>query len=225
MTQIVRLVDGVLISEDVQLAVDNFKTRAKFREDFLASGSVLIEDYPNWDVNTFGNDSAAILINAQGGQVTLIAGNGNGRFAELLWVLNTVNSDQNTVVEFYAKIDTITNFFCTWGLQEDGGHAAYFLVNVNGNFFETHVSNGTDTDVATSIPLDTNFHRFKIITSATEIKFFIDDILEVTTTTNIPTNIMRLDFFNETVSGMGPPPGGLRTFFLDFIDVESDRVS
>ncbi len=194
--------------------------RVFFHDDFLASGQAPYINLYNWSIELFGGNSIVEGVDRDGGAVQINAASGNGRFANLLWVKKTLNPAKNIVLEFRGDIDSFQNVWSTLGMFEDGdNHAAYFQL-LDNEFFETYTEGPLDnTTVLTTVPLDTAVHDFKIETTASYAKFYIDNVLVSTHSTDLPTNNMILDFYVEKQTGAGGSP----SFFLEFVKLEMDR--
>jgi hypothetical protein len=66
------------------------------------------------------------------------------------------------------------------------------------------------------VALDNDWHLYKIEYNLTNIKFYIDDILKTTHTTNLPTNLMK--FYISILSNST----STRSLNVDFIKITSD---
>lgn len=195
-------------------------SRVFFHDDFLATGQSPYINLYNWSIELFGSGSIVEGVDQDGGAVQINAASGNGRFANLLWIKKTLNPAKNIVLEFRGGIDSFQNVWSTLGMFEDGdSHAAYFQF-LDNDFFETYTEGPLgNTTVLTTVPLDLAVHDFRIETTASYIKFYIDNILVSTHTTDLPANNMILDFYVEKQNG----PGGSPSFFLESVKIEMDR--
>ena len=100
---------------------------------------------------------------------------------------NTVSSGHKVIAHGLKETmagDGAGNNACLWGSG----------VNMNTNYFMSRTcgSSGSQTDVASDVAYDQNWHNYKIETKSASVEFTLDGVLKTnnTTTTNIPASKM-----------------------------------
>ena len=100
---------------------------------------------------------------------------------------NTVSSGHKVIAHGLKETmagDGAGNNACLWGSG----------VNMNTNYFMSRTcgSSGSQTDVASDVAYDQNWHSYKIETKSASVEFTLDGVLKTnnTTTTNIPASKM-----------------------------------
>jgi len=86
-----------------------------------------------------------------------------------------------------------------------GNNAAIMEYDNKSSFFRLRTINnaGSQTNTATSLLTDTNFHLHKIETKASSVDLTIDGATAVTSTTNLPTIGMQPNFGGQKLTGTG----------------------
>lgn len=97
----------------------------------------------------------------------------------------------STIIWVYRILSTALNKHLV-GMMDDtrAAHANASCVEydsaVSANFFLYTIGTGSSS-TDSGIAADTSFHSFKIVNGSSDVKLFIDGILRVTKTTNLPT--------------------------------------
>ena len=65
-------------------------------------------------------------------------------------------------------------------------------VNMNTNYFmsRTCASNGSQSDTASDVAYDQNWHSYKIENKSSSVEYTLDGVLKTTITTNLPASRM-----------------------------------
>lgn len=113
--------------------------------------------------------------------------------------------EDNSVMIWTAKLSSITNMYARNGLTS---HSANFVSSalcdshsgLGSVFYMTTSAASSFNNTATTVTMDTNYHTFKIANISANSKLYIDGILEVTQTTQIPTIALAPVFFMRNLS-------------------------
>ena len=157
-----------------------------------------------------GTGSSAMLDSVDGGfQITTGATDDNEssiNFNQIRHYFNTA-----AIIEVTAAAIAATRFRA--GFSEDTDMTNSFALvdmdsdNVN---YETSTDDGTtETGTSTGIAVDTTTRKHKLILSSADVKHFIDGILKVTKTTNLP-DAAQQPFFAVKARSTGAKTGTIR---------------
>lgn len=194
---------------------DSLKDRMFFFDDFEGDS---LKDL--WTKN--GAGSAVVLDGEAGGVVRISTVATNGNSLVLDWNdIRTLFASKNVVIEARFKLNDITNL-ATSGLYiyYDGNERIQFLTSsATGTWRVRTEAGGVGTSNDTGILYDTGWHTFRIVCTATEIKYFLDDV-EVTgspITTNIPSVALQIYFVVSTSANE------VKSMDIDYIGVSQLR--
>lgn len=114
---------------------------------------------------------------------------------------------KNPLMQCYAKLEsTINQQACLTIGEGDSDTARYFGFKVvNNNLYAVNRNGGTETSTQITGVVLGQHHNYKaIMVSATNIKFYVDNVLRATHTTNLPastTSFMNYYSITSTVGG------------------------
>lgn len=172
-----------------------------------------------WTTSVSGSGSTiTIATDKQYGEV-IMEGNatgGHSAFVLKSWSNLSINVADNFEVSWRVKaVDDYS--LTTLGLIASGNDQILMYKWGSANWKVHTYSGGVGTTTDTGVAQDGNYHIFKIVGSTGNVKFYIDDTLEATHTTNVPT----VDLTIETKLDM------LDTnqvyFYCDWIELKCDR--
>lgn len=127
-----------------------------------------------------------------------------------------INVADNFDISFRFKITTNGNQPGV-GLIYDGNNFIKMYSTAGSNWKTITKNAGSSTENTTDVAIDTDYHTLRITSTASEVKFYIDDVLKETHTTNIPTADLflevRLDLLGD----------GQDYAYLDWIEYMIDR--
>jgi hypothetical protein len=132
----------------------------------------------------------------------------------------TLSDGTNTFTVFAGLFDTLT------GTSVDGCYFSYTNGTNSGAWSVTTVSNSTSTgtsNVTSGITLGAGtWYRLKIVVNAagTNVDYYIDDVLKVTHTTNIPTGTTRATGFGINILKSASTTA--RFFNLDYVSFRQE---
>jgi hypothetical protein len=194
---------------------------AYFKDDFIGSSSSTLFKDDIWDSLVNGVGSKVSTSAGTGGRLRIRAGSSVGYYGELLFNKPVCRRGDNINLTFRGNFDVITDLASVLGLwQSSEQQAAQFVVNSASLNWQTYTFDGTNgTTLVSSVPIDININVFKIITSSSKIDFYVNDVLLNSHTTNLPTILLKPDFYVETTGGVVR-----KEFLLDFVELYMDRL-
>lgn len=154
------------------------------------SGALLNERWTETDVA--GTGTFAMSDNIDGGFSII-----SGATAENRHSINFNNKRQydetDSVVVAVARAveSTLRNIHVGWSNTTNSfgaDHAVIENSTVNTNYAINSQDVSTESVTEGSVPIDESYHSLKLVLSSTDMKSFIDGVLDVTKTTNRPTN-------------------------------------
>ena len=211
---------------DVQADAIN-TTLASFKDDFYGG------TYNNiWTETASGAGSEAVTVTGSsgyGGVISLTAGNGNGRNIRLSFSPR-VNFGHASSSTFHARVtcgaSTLTDSLREFGFIDDSMAQGTFFRHdsaVDGHWYAVTDNGAGETTTDTGISASSSWKTFKIVCeSSTTIKFYINDSLVATHTTNIPssTTYTMPSFYTKTTSG-----SSYHWFFCDWVRLTQNRAA
>ena len=171
--------------------------KQRFVETF--SGDAL--DTDRWTVTTDTSLSAQMSDSVDGGY-DMIAGTGTNNGGHIGFNNIRQYAHNGSVFICVSKVSNVSSIHQTpRGLSESArGDSAGNNISVwsastvssQSNFFcRTATSDGTQTDTASTIPIDTSWHSFRIENNGSSCDAQIDGLTEITHTTKLPTSKMQ----------------------------------
>lgn len=193
--------------------------RYYYMEDF--GGSAITAD---WTSTVSGTGSTVANVGLQAGVVKLTAGAANGRYAILQFgALDWLDIANNITFQARCKV-TIggdSNCVIILGLYDlDAGYGVTFKQDTtdSGNWYcstKNAVSETTtDSEIAPSTSV---WVKFKIITAAAIVDFYIDDVLIVQHDTSLFTGDMTPYFYVKSLES------ATQEFAVDYLYLECDK--
>lgn len=162
------------------------------------SGSVLNE---RWTFqNLAGTNSGAMKDEVDGGYEITSDTSTDDR-AQIYFNDKRQYDETNCIAIFVAKRVTASTRL-TVGMVEQSPHTNDFAViendTSNTNQSLTTADASTNSETEGSVPIDTSWHSYKVECSSANIKSYIDGVLDVTKTTNRPTNRLQPSVMVQT---------------------------
>lgn len=174
---------GVLVWDDfVGEAVSKYDTSPGDTDSgmwsFASSGSVSIAS----------NEANGIAKITGGGSAAGIHQTVNGK------IFKASASAGNTItIEIRTAINAGTYSSCAFGLLSaeaiPPAHGIFFSIT-GSNWQATTRASSVSTNTDTGVAAGTSFQKLEIEATSTSVKFYIDDVLKATHTTNIPTILL-----------------------------------
>lgn len=191
--------------------------RAVFWDDFLAAG------YNNriWAVTGTGS---VLSLSSIGGRLRIRANAGASyRFNHGDVGGFTVGGNANIAWRGSMTPAVASGGVCECGFQASTNPTTNFVrwqysPNANANFRCITTSGGVSTTTSSGVAGDNLDHEFRIECATGQVKFYLDGLLLVTTTTNIPTGQLQ-PFVNCTGSA-----GTVSDFDADWVWTIGDRA-
>lgn len=186
-------------------------------DDFLGR---LLKD--EWTEGGSAGGSTALQDGLDGGVVRFITGAVDGDYWRIYWNnIRSLSVSKRVCVEFRARVVQATYIGIYLASYYDDNNNIRFSVNetVGGatNWLAFCRSAGVETVIDTGVVLDTSWHTFRIETSSTSVKFYIDGTLVTTIVTNIPTSYLQSYIYLVTRTALA------RNLDVDYIVVKEDR--
>lgn len=92
---------------------------------------------------------------------------------------------------------------------------AHFKIDTSGTItFKARTYNAAPEETDTGIALDTSFHELKIVWTAADVKFYIDDVLEATHSAQVPDSPLATEFIIRTQAAVA------KYLLIDSVSVE-----
>lgn len=162
-----------------QRVVDNF------------SGDSLNERWTT--TNDSGTNTFAMADSVDGG-FSITTGSTSGNGGSITFNNIRQYNHQGAVCLMVVNNTATSSMITDWGLSDniarDNADQSFFRANSGNSFvnFATGNSAGTTTESATSQALTTNFLSLKIENKSSSVEGSLSGVIEVTNTTNLPTN-------------------------------------
>ena len=198
------------------LCLDSLQKQFFWEDDFL--GDSIADEWFTW--GTGGRGSTVVVDGQTGGIVRLTTGTTIADIRGLDWStpFRILLTSKNVALEVRAKLNTVVSGSDAYrfGLMYDWANYLDFFLNAGVWYAQQYLA-GAQTLQATTLTYDTNWHIFRIETSATAIKYYGDDVLLQTLTTNIPTNYLYLWMLAYTGVAVA------KSVDVDYVAVRQDR--
>jgi len=176
-----------------------------------------------WKTSTSGPGSSVAIPSGNyiGGQLRIRSGSSNGRSCDLyLGGRRQLAVSSGFEFETRVKCSDLTNSYTELGLAYWSNDDYVMLSrSASGNWQAIAKDGGTDTTVDTGVSADSNWHTYRIEAVSGQVKFYIDDTLVATITTNIPSNSLEVAFYQETTGGSSN-----RYTYLDWVEIIGGRA-
>lgn len=173
-----------------------------------------------WRSSTNGGSGRVFIVpDAEGGILALRSGKCANKWAKLSFSTgyNQFSAECNASMIAICKMEDISNTYVELGLCKDAKYIR-FQCNGDGNWYSS-TKDVTATTVDTGITPANEWHKFKIATSAIDVKFYIDDILVSTHTTDIPQVTLSPYLYQKTISG-----SSVCDLLVDCVELKGDRI-
>jgi hypothetical protein len=151
-------------------------------------------------VNSSGTGTFTMEDSVDGG-FSVIAQSGGYNFSFIYFNNKRQYAHNNSTAIYASKFSVTSGISYGWvGLTNDGNggitasHSAMMGKNSSeaGTNFGVYTRDGTTaSQTLGSVAQDTSYHTFKGVLDGTDYKFYLDGVLEVTKTTNLPTVKMQ----------------------------------
>jgi hypothetical protein len=165
--------------------IPGLRSKLIFYDDFLGNA------YNN---RTWGGTATVktLLDLVEGGVLRIGTSATSGSTAYNDWAsARSLLVSKNVLMEAKCRAVQSTYIYIEIGLNYDGSNRIMFYADESSGGSATwkafSQSAGASTAVDTGVALDTGWHIFRIECSSTAVKFYIDEVLVATVTTNIPT--------------------------------------
>ncbi len=121
--------------------------------------------------------------------------------------IGTINTSKNPIIEATIKISSLTYISVAFGYRDliTGIPNNYIGIKyaentgTPGNWVTQCKKDGYATDITTGVAAVAETEiKLKIVATTTSVKFYINDVLVETTTTNIPTTDMQIELYVKT---------------------------
>lgn len=172
-----------------------------------------------WSYATIGNGSSIYIDTSKHYGEIVLEGNVNGAAIALVsgtGITYMVNVEDNFELTFRVKAGDNYNHPAL-GVSHDVNNLILWYFSYDSNWRTLTRSGGNSTDIESDIEVDDEYHTYQIVGSSSSVKFYMDEDLIATHTTNIPTNDMfiqvRLDLLE----------GGQDYLYCDYIKYMCDR--
>ena len=216
--------DNILTSQDTPAGNEKLKIewtaidllRSLFSDDFFGNDV----DLDIWNVTIVGGGGVAISNNDIGGVVEISTGNVSADSGQLDLGKTQFKANKSGVVDFDNILTSITDVKVQCGFLQDSNNWARFEYDSasSANWQAVTKKSGMSNTIDTGIAADTSDHTFRVeLNSATEVKYYIDDSLVATSTSNVPTSSLFLFFFIENSAAAN------KVFKMDWVLAKSDR--
>jgi hypothetical protein len=184
-------------------------------DDFITSSLSTM-----WVIAFSGSGSTVDVVDGIGGQVNVTSGSTINNYAELRISNKTLIKSSDFKVIGRLKLASNLNTLTEFGLYNDANNLIRFFYNVTttpGNWYAETINAGNSTTNDTSSAANTAWHIFEIHGSNSEIKFYIDDTLCATNSSNLPTGLLRIYIKQTSVASSS------KTITCDYIEATCDR--
>ncbi len=186
--------------------------RATFRDEFFGD----TYDTRTWRATTSGGGSSVSAGKSEpGGQLCMVSGPRNRRYAEVSW--NSFGLNQaDTILKTRVRRPDQANSLTEVGLFAEAKGAVVFR-GETGNWIAV-TDDGHETTTDTGVLADGTFRRLEIRVTPSQVTFWVDGVLKATHTTNIPPGSLMPWIHQETIDGSSS-----RISWIDFVDTSCVR--
>jgi hypothetical protein len=183
-----------------------------FWDDFLGNDINTVD----WNTDVLGATSEiSTPYDLIGGQLRLRSGSTSGDYVSIDGHTN-FSVDKNLDFKIRFRIADVTNSYTYVGMVAP--YSAWFERWQSNNWYAKCDDSSGETSTDLGFGADTSFHEFRIICSTGQIQFYVDDTLEATHTTNIPSNFLSAYVYMYTTVS-----GSVRDMFVDWVEIKGDR--
>jgi hypothetical protein len=190
-------------------------------DDFM--GGLNATGLNNMWLRTLSGGTALIsLISGHGGLVNISVGNTNTHLAELSMNFNHFNTNKEITIKMYMLQVKIVNSTIRAGLSVGANDFIEFVHDpaTSANWLTRTTAGGTTTSTTTTNVVDiTNYRTYEIRISSVNVRFYIDNALVSTHTTNIPRTNMTFRIQKLSTGG----GGGSKDIYLDYVWCKLNR--
>lgn len=171
-----------------------YNSQVYIQDDFIF-GTTSDGSVGSLGFNISGTLTAGPLVANRPGILTVSTGAVSGTIARLntfggqtrydvlnvtTWVFNVVTNDINTIVRAGNS--------SSWGTDPPTDGAYFERLDTDTNWYcVTRAGSVSATRIDTGIASSTTYRKFTVVTSASQVLFYIDNVLVGTQTTNIPS--------------------------------------
>jgi hypothetical protein len=189
------------------------------------SGLDMFDDFAHlntdlWYTEVSGAGSSIAVVDGLAGQLQLIVGPVSGtNYISSNFAFFSVPGCID--LTYRARMLETSAHWIELGGQNNAGTAeCFFFLDGTGNWFSRTRVGGSITDLDTGTAQDTNWHKFRIIsTDGSTVKFYIDDVLKNTHLTNIPTYLLQGHVYHENQGSSA------RNLIIDWVRFKGNRES
>lgn len=178
---------------------------------------------PNaWYTEVSGAGSSVGVVDGLGGQLQMVAGPASGRNAYLSSNYKFFSVPAYLDFTYRMKMLETSAHWIEMGGQADSPSTVecFFFLDGTGNWFTRTRVGGSITDLDTGTAQDTNWHKFRAVSlDGSTVKFYIDDVLKTTHTTNVPTDLMQAHVYLESQGA------NARNLIIDWVRFKGNRES
>lgn len=185
-------------------------------DDFLSDQ---IDD--RWAIEVGAGGSVGVVDGVIGGACRLDTGgllNGYGLLD--MGGYHIFTTGKNVSIEVRSSIDSLTNINAQLLRLLNGNNIILmrFQESVDTNIQLFTQLAGVATQIDSGVAPDTDYHIYRVECSSSSVKFYIDDVLVGTSTTNIPTVAMEINILcqNNVLAGQ-------KVMDIDYIAWRQDR--
>jgi hypothetical protein len=100
----------------------------------------------------------------------------------------------------------------------------FFASNASANWVCKTAKAGTRTTTDSGVPLTTNMARFKIVATTSSALFYINDVLVVTHTTNIPDQVTQTINICVSIQSQTTNYTGTRSIYIDYLGSQTTLI-
>jgi len=168
----------------------------------------------------WGVTGSVQIIEGVGGQLEMATGTVINDTTSLNFVLRSLRLDCKFDVSYRLKMEYPTNVILEFGAYDDSDNLTRFIYDssASSNWIAENKLNGNSTTTEVSA-VNTNWHTYKIESSGSSLRYYIDQTLVTTHTTNLPTTLMRMYIKQTTLTNAS------KTTIVDFVKHSTLRLT
>jgi hypothetical protein len=176
----------------------------------------------NWYIWTnsksAGGNNGLAAIEYRGGAIRITSHGDADEWCELTTAIKSFYAADNPIMRSGQKLEQLSDVSVYIGFRDDYSNKIEFKANTATGYWDCRCSSGGSTTTESSVlALDTDWHHFRIEAGSASVAFYIDDVLEATITTDIPSTIMDVISQSYTTGGTSD-----RSHLCDYIEVSGD---
>ena len=220
----IRSYDGAAYQLGAKLVGGNIAIhRLRVWESLLLDNAYFIDDFMGDSLDAKWTDNAesgslALLDNRNGGVLGIVTGAGGGDSHSVDWNdIRVFQQSKNPMFECRAKEVDAAGMEIHVGLWRDANNYIGWFGRQGENFYAHSYDAGAPEITDSGVAVDTSWHRFSFIVSATDVKFYLDGTLEATHTAEIPSGYLQPRLFVLST------PAVAKTLEVDYVLVQQDR--